>query len=65
MTRKVYDVIYNTFADRADFESLPEQFKQWRTVCTCKDEKTARNMLAAQNRLGGVSKIVERQIETH
>lgn len=60
--KKVYDIVYNAFADRPDFESLPERLKQWKVVCTCKSERMARNLLAMQNRLSGVSKIVERQI---
>ena len=60
--RKVYDVVYNMFADMPNFNELPEHMKQWKVTCTCKDERTARYMLAMQNRLTGVSKIVERVI---
>lgn len=60
--RKVYDVVYNMFADMANFEELPEECKKWKVTCTCRDERTARNMLAMQNRLCGVSKIVEREV---
>lgn len=60
--KKVYDVVYNAFADRKDFKDMPKQYQRWQTVCTCKDEKTAKTMLAMQNRLSGVSKIVSRDV---
>ena len=60
--RKVYDVVYNMFADMKEFDQLPEHMKRWKVTCTCKDERTARNMLAMQNRLCGVYKIVERVV---
>lgn len=61
--KKVYDVVYNMFADMPNFNELPEHMKKWKVTCTCRDERTARNMLAMQNKLCGVYKIVEREVK--
>lgn len=55
-----YDVIQIVWGACADYDKLPEQFKQKRVMCTCRTRQSAMSMLSMYSKGLHSYEIVER-----